>query len=221
MSIEKIVFYAFSTILIVAALSVITRRDSVKAVLSLVLCFFAAAALWMLLEAEFLAVSLVLVYVGAVMVLFLFVVMMLDIDFAAIKQGFTRYMPVGIVAAAVFLGGLYWLINSGLFDSQSMPMPAPHDADYSNIEELGMLLYTHYFYPFELAAVILLVAIIAAISLTYRGSRSRKVQNIAEQVSTKKEDRLRIIKMDPVIEETIDESNQQQNSTDSTDGGKS
>jgi len=152
-----------------------------------------------------------------VMVLFLFVVMMLDIDFAAIKQGFARYMPVGIVAAAVFLGGLFWLINSGLFDSQSMPMPAPHDADYSNIEELGMLMYTHYFYPFELAAVILLVAIIAAISLTYRGSRSRKVQNIAEQVSTKKEDRLRIIKMDAVIEDRAEETD----SNDSSDGGES
>ncbi len=212
MSIEKIVFYAFSTILIVAALSVITRRDSVKAVLSLVLCFFAAAAIWVLLEAEFLAVSLVLVYVGAVMVLFLFVVMMLDVDFAAIKQGFIRYMPVGILAAVAFFAGLYLLINSGIFDSQNMPMPAPHDTDYSNIEALGMLLYTHYFYPFELAAVILLVAIIAAISLTYRGSRSRKVQKNAEQISTKKEDRLRIIKMDAVVEET---------QRDSTDGGES
>ncbi len=212
MSIEKIVFYAFSTILIVAALSVITRRDSVKAVLSLVLCFFAAAAIWVLLEAEFLAVSLVLVYVGAVMVLFLFVVMMLDVDFAAIKQGFIRYMPVGILAAVAFFAGLYLLINSGIFDSQNMPMPAPHDADYSNIEALGMLLYTHYFYPFELAAVILLVAIIAAISLTYRGSRSRKVQKNAEQISTKKEDRLRIIKMDAVVEKT---------QRDSTDGGES
>ncbi len=213
MSVEKIVFYAFSTILIVAALSVITRRDSVKAVLSLVLCFFSAAALWLLLEAEFLAVSLVLVYVGAVMVLFLFVVMMLAIDYAAVKQGFIRYMPVGIIATVIFLGGLYLLINSGLFDSQNMPMPAPHAEDYSNIKELGMLLYTHYFYPFELAAVILLVAIIAAISLTYRGSRSRKVQNNAEQISTKKEDRLRIIKMDPVIEETA--------SSDSVEGGES
>ncbi len=219
MSIEKIVFYAFSTILIVAALSVITRRDSVKAVLSLVLCFFSAAALWMLLEAEFLAVSLVLVYVGAVMVLFLFVVMMLDIDFAAIKQGFIRYMPIGIVAAAAFFGGLYFLINSGLFDNQNMPMPAPHDADYSNIKELGMLMYTNYFYPFELAAVILLVAIIAAISLTYRGSRHRKVQNVAEQVSTRKEDRLRIIKMDAVIEEKAEDNTQTK--SESTDGGES
>jgi len=220
MSIEKIVFYAFSTILIVAALSVITRRDSVKAVLSLVLCFFAAAALWILLEAEFLAVSLVLVYVGAVMVLFLFVVMMLDIDFAAIKEGFTRYMPIGILAAAFFLGGLYLLLNSGLFNAQNMPMPAPHSSDYSNVEALGMLMYTNYFYPFELAAVILLVAIIAAISLTYRGSRSRKVQNISEQVNTKKEDRLRIIKMDAVIEESAVE-NSAESPSEGTEGGKS
>ncbi len=200
MGFEKIIFYVFSSILILAALAVISFRHSVKAVLSLVVCFFAAAAIWILLEAEFLAISLVLVYVGAVMVLFLFVVMMLDVDYSAIKQGFTRYLPVGILAVLAFFGAMYVLIQSGVFNAQNVPIPPPHAADYSNIKELGMIMYTEYFYPFELAAVILLVAIIAAISLTYRGSRKRKVQRVAEQVKTRKSDRLRIIKMDAEIE---------------------
>ncbi len=207
MGFEKILFYVFSAVMILAALAVISFRNSVKAVLSLVLCFFAAAALWMMLEAEFLAVSLVLVYVGAVMVLFLFVVMMLDVDYAALKEGFTRYLPVGIVAIVAFLGAMYMLIHSGLFNAQNVPIPPPHAAEYSNIKELGLLMYTVYFYPFELAAVILLVAIIAAISLTFRGTRHRKVQIISEQIKTNKSDRLRIIKMEAeVIEKTDDPS---------------
>lgn len=195
MGFEKIVFYAFSAIMIIAALAVVSLRHSVKAVLSLVVCFFAAAAIWMMLEAEFLSVSLILVYVGAVMVLFLFVVMMLDVDYAAIKQGFTRYLPIGVIAVLAFFGAMYLLIHSGIFNAQNVPVPAPHPADYSNIRELGLLMYTQYFYPFELAAIILLVAIIAAISLTFRGTKQRKVQNVAEQVKTRKSDRLRVVKM--------------------------
>jgi len=137
-----------------------------------------------------------------VMVLFLFVVMMLDIDYAAIKQGFARYLPIGLFGIVVFFGGVYALIHSGLFNQTNMPLPAAHAADYSNIHELGMLLYTHYFYPFEIAAVLLLVAIIAAISLTYRGSRERKVQDVSQQVKATKASRLRVLKMES---ETYDE----------------
>ncbi len=207
MGFEKILFYVFSSVMILSALAVISFRHSVKAVLSLVLCFFAAAALWMMLEAEFLAVSLVLVYVGAVMVLFLFVVMMLDVDYAALKEGFTRYLPVGVLAILAFFAAMYVLIHSGIFSAQNVPIPAPHAADYSNIKELGLLMYTVYFYPFELAAVILLVAIIAAISLAFRGSRHRKVQINSEQIRTRKSDRLRIIKMEAeMVEETVNSS---------------
>jgi len=207
MGIEQLVFYAFSTLLILSAIAVVTVRNSVRAVLFLIVCFFSAAAIWLLLEAEFLAISLILVYVGAVMVLFLFVVMMLDIDYASLKQGFTKYLPIGLLGVVVFFGGVYGLVNSGLFNHNSMPIPAPHASDYSNIHELGMLLYTHYFYPFEIAAVLLLVAIIAAISLTFRGSRERKVQNVSEQVKATKASRLRVLKMDTEIyAESIDES---------------
>jgi len=200
MGLEHIIFYAFSALLIIAALAVVTLKHSVKAVLSLVVCFFAAAAIWMMLEAEFLSVSLILVYVGAVMVLFLFVVMMLDVDYAAIKQGFTSYLPIGIVAVLAFFGAMYLLIHSGIFNAQNVPVPAPHPADYSNIKELGSIMYTQYFYPFELAAIILLVAIIAAISLAFRGTKHRKIQKVAEQVKTRKSDRLRIVKMDAEVE---------------------
>jgi NADH-quinone oxidoreductase subunit J len=205
MTMEKIVFYGFASILIAAALAVISFRNSVKAVLSLVLAFFAAAGLWMLVEAEFLAVSLVLVYVGAVLVLFLFVVMMLDVNYAAIKEGFTRYLPLGVLAALAFFAGLYHLFRN---ESLAALTPARHGADYSNVRALGEVLYTQYFYAFEIAAVLLLVAIIAAISLTFRGTRNRKVQNVAEQVRVKKEDRLRIIKM---AAETSNAADQKEN----------
>ncbi len=214
MGIEQIVFYAFSSLLILSALAVITVRNSVRAVLWLILCFFCAAVIWMLLEAEFLAISLILVYVGAVMVLFLFVVMMLDIDYAAIKQGFTRYLPLGILGIVALFGGIYSLINSGIFNLANMPLPAAHPADYSNIRELGMLLYTHYFYPFEIAAVLLLVAIIAAISLTFRGSRDRKVQKIHEQVKANKSSRLRVLKMDAEVELPLTPTNSEADSDD-------
>jgi NADH-quinone oxidoreductase subunit J len=195
MTFETFVFYFFSAILLFAALRVITARNPVHAVLFLVLAFFTSAGLWILLHAEFLAIVLVLVYVGAVMVLFLFVVMMLDINVARLRTGFWNYLPLGAFVAlllaaemAIVLGGSYF----GLIDS---PPPAPLPADYSNTKELGRLLYTEYVYPFEIAAVILLVAIVAAITLTLRRRGRVKHLDPAQQVKVRREDRVRIVSM--------------------------
>lgn len=196
MSFEKIVFYLFSAILIFAATMVITRKNPVHSALFLVLAFFSSAGLWLLAEAEFLAIVLVLVYVGAVMVLFLFVVMMLDIDLATIRAGMIRYLPVGIIVAAVMLIQLVLVVGPEHFGLDKFAAPVRHAADYNNTAELGSLLYTVYMYPFEIAAVILLVAIIAAISLTMRRRTDTKYQNPTQQVSVKKSDRLRVVKMD-------------------------
>ncbi|WP_246128536.1 NADH-quinone oxidoreductase subunit J [Pleionea sediminis] len=193
---EQIVFYGFSALLILSALMVILVKNSVKAVLFLVLSFFSTAGLWMLLQAEFLAIALVLVYVGAVMVLFLFVVMMLDVRVAAARHRFTRLLPLAIFIAAGFLYLLHWIIGEHHFGSDVMPPPSNVEEGYSNVRELGKMLYTDYFLPFELAAVILLVAMIAAISLTFRGKRSRKSQNIDKQVRVTKAERLKIISYD-------------------------
>jgi len=193
---EKIVFYVFATILVYAATRVITVRNPVHAALHLVLAFFTCAALWMLLEAEFLAITLVLVYVGAVMVLFLFVVMMLDINTSPVKEGFIRYLPVGLSVAGLMVFEMYLVVRSKYFDAEHMPMPPPHAADYSDTRELGRVLYTDYVYPFEIASVILVVAIIAAIMLTMRKRVGTKTQNPAEQVKVRSTDRVRIIKME-------------------------
>lgn len=192
MTVEKFIFYAFTTVLILSALAVIGLRHSVKAVLSLVVTFFSAAALWLMTQAEFLAVSLVLVYVGAVLVLFLFVVMMLDVDFAAMKEGFAKTLPLGVIGALLFMGALYGLYHAEMFRNVTV---APVPENYSNVRALGEVLYTQYFIAFELAAVILLVAMVAAISLCFRGVRQRKVQIVGEQVKVRKEDRLKIVKM--------------------------
>ncbi len=204
---QQLVFYGFSALLITSALMVILVRNSVKAVLFLVLCFVSTAGLWMLLQAEFLAVALVLVYVGAVMVLFLFVVMMLDVNFAAARHGFSRLLPMAIVVAAGFLYLLYWIVGEHNFGLEHYAAPEPLEEGYSNVRELGKKLYTDYFYPFELAAVILLVAMVAAISLTFRGKRSRKSQNVDKQVKVSKADRLRIISYDSHQDKTKSEDN--------------
>jgi NADH-quinone oxidoreductase subunit J len=196
--ITTILFYAFTAVLLVAALGVITSRNPVHSALFLVLAFFQSAMLWLLLEAEFLAVVLVLVYVGAVMVLFLFVVMMLDINIEQMRQGYTRYLPLGIVVASVVvveIGHVIW------YRSQDLPLlatPAPRPADYSNTKALGSVLYTEHVYAFELAAMILLLAIVAAITLTMRRRPGLKLQNVAKQVAVRREDRLRVMKVDPV-----------------------
>jgi len=196
MAFEKIVFYLLAAILVFAATRVVTVRNSVIAALHLVLAFFTCAGLWMLLEAEFLAFTLVLVYVGAVMVLFLFVVMMLDINSEPVKEGFIRYLPVGVTVAGLMILEMYLVVRSKYFDAENMPTPVPHTADYSNTRELGSVLYTDYVYAFEIASVILVVAIIAAIVLTLRKRPVSKAQNPAEQVKVRAEDRLRVIKME-------------------------
>ena len=191
----QIVFYVLAAILVGAAVMVITARNPVHAALFLVLAFFTSAGIWLLLEAEFLAIILVLVYVGAVMVLFLFVVMMLDINLAPLREGFIRYLPVGVAVALVVVVELALVIGVSDFGLESMPRPPAHPADYSNTEELGTLLYTVYVYPFEIAAAVLLVAIVAAISLTMRRRTGVKTQDPSWQVAVRREDRIRIVQM--------------------------
>jgi NADH-quinone oxidoreductase subunit J len=189
------IFYFFATILVFAGLRVITARNPVHAALFLVLAFFTAAGLWILLEAEFLAITLVLVYVGAVMVLFLFVVMMLDINLDRLREGFWDYLPIAGFVSVLLMIEMALILGSRHFGLEVMGTPAPHAADYSNTKELGRLLYTEYVYAFELAAVILLVAIVAAIALTLRHRKDSKFIDPAEQVKVKRNDRLRIVKM--------------------------
>jgi NADH-quinone oxidoreductase subunit J len=195
MTFEKLVFYTFAAILVYAATRVITVRNPVHAALHLVLAFFTCSALWLLLEAEFLAITLVLVYVGAVMVLFLFVVMMLDINVAPVKEGFIKYLPVGLTVAGLMIIEMYLVVRTKYFNAENMPAPTPRGADYSNTRELGSVLYTDYVYPFEIASVILLVAIIAAIALTMRKRPETRSQDPAQQVKVRREDRVRIVKM--------------------------
>ncbi|HKY01299.1 MAG TPA: NADH-quinone oxidoreductase subunit J [Burkholderiales bacterium] len=191
---EAGIFYIFATILVLSGLAVITSRNPVHAALFLVLAFVTASGIWLLLRAEFLAIALVLVYVGAVMVLFLFVVMMLDINLDKLREGFWSYLPVGAavgVLIALEMGVLVWRN----FTSANYPTPAELPVDYSNTKELGRVLYTDYVYPFELASVILLVAIIAAIVLTMRKRKDTKYQDPAQQVKVRKQDRLRVVSM--------------------------
>ncbi len=199
MGFQVIVFYSFAAWLIFSALMVISSKNSVKAALFLVLTFACASAIWLLLEAEFLALSLVVVYVGAVMVLLLFVVMMMDVDYAALRQGFVKKLPLAIIISFVFFGLLFSFITHGDFNSDAYPLPAPHPEGYSNIKELGRILYTEYVIAFEIAAIILLVAIISAIALTFRGRKHRKTQVISEQLMATKKNRLKIVKMDAEI----------------------
>jgi NADH-quinone oxidoreductase subunit J len=193
----EILFYVFATILVASALGVIVARNPVHSALALVMCFVTSAALWLLIEAEFLAIVLVLVYVGAVMVLFLFVVMMLDINIEQMRQGFTRFAWLGWVTAAVLvveIVGVVAVRGLGVDVTQGM---APLPPDYSNTQELGSVLYTRFVYPFELAAILLLVAIVAAISLTMRRRPGLKQQDVAKQVAVRAQDRVRLVKMDP------------------------
>jgi NADH-quinone oxidoreductase subunit J len=196
MGFEKFLFYVLAAITLFAAGMVITRRNPVHAVLFLVLAFISSAALWVLLEAEFLGIVLVLVYVGAVMVLFLFVVMMLDVDIATLRAGFIRYLPLGALIAVVLALEIFLIVGPANFGLQNFPKPPPAGADVSNTEDLGLLLYTMFVYPFEIAAVILLVAIVAAIRLTLRRRPETKYLDPAAQVRVKKgPDRIRIVKM--------------------------
>ena len=196
-------FYLFAIILVASAIGLIVARNPVYSALLLVLCFFTSASIWLLIEAEFLAVVLVLVYVGAVMVLFLFVVMMLDINVEEMRRGFTRYAWVGWLTAFVVIVQIVGLVAArrlGVDVTQGMvPLPA----DYSNTAHLGRVLYTEYLFPFELAAILLLVAIIGAISLTMRRRPGLKVQNVARQVATTRDERVRLVKM-PAVKRPAD-----------------
>ncbi|MCP4047993.1 MAG: NADH-quinone oxidoreductase subunit J [Gammaproteobacteria bacterium] len=193
--IESIVFYVLATIMVLAGTMVITVRNPVYAALFLVLAFFSCAGVWMLMEAEFLSIVLVLVYVGAVMVLFLFVVMMLDINLAPLQEGFIKYLPVGILVGVLIAIQLIMVVTSENFSAELFPIPDPQPADYNNTEVLGRVLYTEYVYPFEIAAVILLVAMVAAIALTMRKRKDVKRQRPADQVKVRREDRVRMVKM--------------------------
>jgi NADH-quinone oxidoreductase subunit J len=195
--IVNVLFYVFGAILVLSALGVITARNPVHCALFLVAAFLNSAVIWLLLQAEFLALTLIVVYVGAVMVLWLFVVMMLDIDLAKLRQGFTRYAPLGALIALVVvaqIGLVVYVRKLGLDDATGVALARP--AGHSNTQELGHLLYTQYLYPFEIAAVILLVAIVAAITLTMRERPGQKVQDIGKQVAVRAQDRVRVVKMD-------------------------
>src|SRR5271170_6921472 len=190
-------FYTFATILVLSALGVILSRNPVYSALCLVLCFFTSAVLWLLIEAEFLAIVLVLVYVGAVMVLFLFVVMMLDIRAEEMRAGFTRYAWLGWVVTAIVIAEIVGVIMARKLGIDVTRGAPPLPAGYSNTQELGVALFTHYVYAVQLAALLLLVAIVAAIALTMRRRRGLKVQDIAAQVAVRAADRVRLVKMDP------------------------
>lgn len=199
MDITTVLFYIFSAVLLGSAFRVITAPSTVHAALFLILGFFNAACIWMLLKAEFLAITLVLVYIGAVMVLFLFVVMMLDINSDKVRQGFWKHLPLGglvgafaaLEMAAVLMGG---------FRLNAAPEPSAFALQMGNTKLLGIAIYTQYLYPLEIAAVLLLVAIISAIALTLRGRKDSRSQNPGEQVKVKKADRLRVVKMAPTVE---------------------
>ena len=196
MLLHTILFYVFAAIMFGAALGVVFSKNPVHAVMFLVFTFFNAAVLWLLAEAEFLAIVLVLVYVGAVMVLFLFVIMMLEVNVEAVKRGLTRYAPLAIAIALIMVIELIQLI---WLRSRNMPISSSFAANpegYDNTKALGAVLYTEHVYAFEIAAVILLLAIVAAITLTMRKRPGLKVQDIAKQVSVRARDRIRIVKMD-------------------------
>ena len=194
MDFKTTVFFFLSAILIFAALRVITARNPVHAVLHLILAFFTAAGLWVLLQAEFLAMVLVMVYIGAVMVLFLFVVMMLDLNLDQLRQGFWSYLPLGAVIGILMVIEMGMVLGSRYFQVLDSEVPSV-PADVSNTKELGALLATDYVYPFELAAVVLLVAIVAAVALTFRCPKKTRYTDPAKQIRVKAEDRVRIVKM--------------------------
>ena len=195
MEFKTFVFYFLAVIMVLAALRVITARNPVHAALFLVLTFFNAGGLWLLLNAEFLAVTLVMVYVGAVMVLFLFVVMMLDINLDRLREGFWSYLPVGALVGILMLVEMVMVLGGSYFGLEAMPAPAPVAADYSNTRELGRVLYTDYVYAFELASLVLLVAMVAAVSLTLRKRKGLKSIPPSEQVAVRREGRVELVKM--------------------------
>ncbi len=194
MEFKTILFYIFSALMLFAALRVITARNPVHAVLWLVLAFFNASGIWFLLQAEFLAIALMVVYVGAVMVLFLFVVMMLDINVETLRHGFWSYLPFGAAIGGLMVVEMSMVVGGRYFGLDALPEPVSSPG-YSNVKELGRVLYTDYAYPFELGSVILLVGMIAAVLLTYRKRANNKALDPAIQLAVKAKDRMRIVKM--------------------------
>lgn len=200
MDFKTALFYIFSTILVLAALRVVTARNPVHAVLFLVLAFFNASGLWLLLQAEFLAIALIVVYVGAVMVLFLFVVMMLDINLERLRRGFWNNLWLGGPIAVLMVVEMVAVLSARSFGLEAMPAPAPTAAGVSNTKALGVAIYTDYVYPFELASVILLVALIAAVAINLRQRRDHKSLDPARQIAVRRNERVRIVSM-PVEKE--------------------
>ena len=198
MTVIQVIFYAFSAVVLCSGLMVVVSRNPVHSVLFLVLAFVGSAGLWILLHAEFLALILVLVYVGAVMTLFLFVVMMLSLQGVLRKESFVRYLPVSAMIVLAVVGLIILVLNKDHLGLQNMPAPALKPADFSDVSSLGLVLYTDYAFPFEVAGVLLLTAIVAAIGLTHRLPHQRKVQNIDEQIATRPQDRVRLVKMPAV-----------------------
>jgi len=199
MEFKTLLFYIFSTVTVLAALRVVTARNPVHAALFLVLAFFNVAGLWMLLQAEFLSLVLIMVYVGAVMVLFLFVVMMLDINIERVRQGFWKNLPLGALVGGLMVAEMAMVLSGRYFGLANLP-PQNLPANYSNTKELARVLFTDYAYPFEVASVILLVAIIAAVMLTLRSRKDNKAMHPSDQIAVKARDRLRIVKMAPEVE---------------------
>jgi len=195
-AVYQIVFYLFAIALIASAAMVVFLRNPVRCILFLVLAFFCSAVLWMLLQAEFLSLVLIFVYVGAVMTLFLFVVMMINIDLAPLKEGFVRFLPLGLIVLAIMVGIMLFVLNNKQFTSVTMIVP--HPATYDNVAEIGSELFTHYVYEFEIAGLILLVAMVSAISLSFYGRKpGTKAQKVAKQLEANKTSGLRVVKMKP------------------------
>lgn len=195
MTLSQVIFYSFAALMVLSATMVILSRNPVRSALFLVLAFFASAAVWLFLEAEFLALVLIIVYVGAVMTLFLFVVMMLNIDLAPLQEGFVKYLPFGLFFLSIVLGLMLVVIGGKYFNLEQFPIPGEAPAGFSNIKSLGAVLYTDYVFVFEVAGVLLLVAIMAAIALTLRGPQNRLGQSVPDQVKTRPQDRLRVVSM--------------------------
>ncbi len=195
MTFYQLIFYAFSTVAVLSALMVVASNNPVRGALFLVLTFFAMSGVWLLLHAEFLALILVLVYVGAVMTLFLFVVMMLRINVVGMFEGFVRYFPLALLAIILISGISMMVIGPARFGLASMPAPSIKPADFSNIIDIGMVLYTDYAYPFEISAVMLLTAIVAAIGLSHRKPKNRKSQDPSQQISVVAKDRIKLLNM--------------------------
>lgn len=193
--IQKLIFYFFSALAVGSASMVVVSKNSVHSVLYLIFSFFCMAGLWMLMQSEFLAIILVLVYVGAVMVLFLFVVMMLDLEAPQLQGSFVRYWPFAIITAGLMFGMILLVVGPTHFGLDKVPVPPALPADYSQVKALGHLLYKDFLLPFEVAGVILLVAMVAAIGLTFRGARDALSQKPGKQAMVRKQDRLRIISM--------------------------